>query len=182
MFVIWNKSYTWAFLVFALGLIPVSTNLVSFLTDDIVICIACWLTDTSMYGLEPCMFTRALLYLIAAYFYCHLSKMPSCVCFVSAIYDDILLTTTIDVWLDSFVYITAPTNQNQVLFFTRGSQILAGSLVLMFTWIKTFRQWFDGRKLNVQLPISRCLLRDGTWYFMYVHRFNLCNSVRLKSA
>ena len=62
----------------------------------------------------------------------------------------------------------------------------ADLIVLVLTWIKTFRQWREGRKLNVPFPISACLLRDGeicrpykgvrfecgyigTWYFMRVN-------------
>ncbi|GJE90447.1 hypothetical protein PsYK624_065820 [Phanerochaete sordida] len=39
------------------------------------------------------------------------------------------------------------------------------ALVLALTWRKTFAQWRAARALAMQLSVSTCLLRDGTWYF-----------------
>ena len=51
-----------------------------------------------------------------------------------------------------------------VTYVARGSMIVADSIVLVVTWAKTFRHWYELRRLQLDLPtsISTCLLRDGT--------------------
>lgn len=44
---------------------------------------------------------------------------------------------------------------------TRSCVVLSDLIVVGVTWQKTFRQWREGRRLNVPLSISTCLLRDG---------------------
>ena len=40
--------------------------------------------------------------------------------------------------------------------------VIAGdALVLLVTWIKTFRQWYQSRELGMRLSVTSCLLRDG---------------------
>ena len=48
-----------------------------------------------------------------------------------------------------------------VTYVTRGSMVAADLIVLVLTWIKTFRNWNEARRLNVELSVSTCLLRDG---------------------
>lgn len=48
-----------------------------------------------------------------------------------------------------------------VVYSTDGANTLASVIVLVLTWIKTFRQWNEARKMNLMLSISACLLRDG---------------------
>ena len=48
-----------------------------------------------------------------------------------------------------------------VIYVTRGSLVTADSIVLVLTWIRTFTNWNDARRLNLNLSISTCLLRDG---------------------
>ena len=47
------------------------------------------------------------------------------------------------------------------LFVTRGTLILQDLLVLLLTWVKTFRVWQGAKKTKVHVAISTCLLRDG---------------------
>ena len=48
-----------------------------------------------------------------------------------------------------------------VLFLSNGFIIVADAIVLILTWIKTFHLWREGRRLDMRLPISTWLLRDG---------------------
>ncbi|EKM57688.1 uncharacterized protein PHACADRAFT_206567 [Phanerochaete carnosa HHB-10118-sp] len=48
----------------------------------------------------------------------------------------------------------------------RGSLILADTIVLALTWIKTFGNWRQARSVNVQVSLTTCLLRNGTIYFI----------------
>ena len=52
---------------------------------------------------------------------------------------------------------------------TRGSLVAADSIVLALTWIKTFNNWNEARKLDLQLSVTTCLLRDGksTYHGVY---------------
>lgn len=60
----------------------------------------------------------------------------------------------------------------------RGSLIVADIIVLVATWMKTFRQWLDARRLNMPLSVSTCLLGDGECAHILAvlkhttHRFN----------
>lgn len=49
-----------------------------------------------------------------------------------------------------------------MLFVTRGCVVFADVLVLIVTWVKTFKQWKEARQLNMSLSVTRLLLRDGT--------------------
>ena len=51
-----------------------------------------------------------------------------------------------------------------VVYVTRGSLVVADSIVLVLTWIKTFNNWNEARRLNLNLSISTCLLRDGKFF------------------
>jgi hypothetical protein len=48
-----------------------------------------------------------------------------------------------------------------VSYLTRGSSILGDVIVVAITWAKTFKQWREGKRLNVHTSISTLLLRDG---------------------
>ena len=39
--------------------------------------------------------------------------------------------------------------------------VAADLIVLALTWTKTFRNWNEARRLNIELSITTCLLRDG---------------------
>ncbi|EKM49124.1 uncharacterized protein PHACADRAFT_201992 [Phanerochaete carnosa HHB-10118-sp] len=52
------------------------------------------------------------------------------------------------------------------LYTTRGSLILADAIVLILTWIRTFRHWWNARRLKIKASLTTCLLRDGTMYFI----------------
>ncbi|GJE94681.1 hypothetical protein PsYK624_108520 [Phanerochaete sordida] len=38
----------------------------------------------------------------------------------------------------------------------------------MFTWMKTYRQLREARRLHMSLSLSTCLFRDGTIYFLAI--------------
>ena len=44
---------------------------------------------------------------------------------------------------------------------TRTCLITADTVVLICTWVKTFRQWRAAPQFHIQLSVSSCLLRDG---------------------
>ena len=48
-----------------------------------------------------------------------------------------------------------------VAYVTRSSLVAADLIVLVLTWTKTFGSWKEARRLNVELSVSTCLLRDG---------------------
>ncbi|EKM57608.1 uncharacterized protein PHACADRAFT_251322, partial [Phanerochaete carnosa HHB-10118-sp] len=50
---------------------------------------------------------------------------------------------------------------NILIYITRSSLILADTIVLVLTWIKTFGNWRRARSVNVQVSLTTCLLRDG---------------------
>ena len=43
----------------------------------------------------------------------------------------------------------------------RAAVIVANTLVLILTWAKTFRVQREAMRLNMRLPLSTLLLRDG---------------------
>ena len=45
----------------------------------------------------------------------------------------------------------------------RAAVIVANTLVLILTWMKTFRIQREALRLNMRLPLSTLLLRDGKW-------------------
>ena len=45
---------------------------------------------------------------------------------------------------------------------TRLSAIVADSLVLIFTWAKTYTNVREAMKLALNVKVTTCLLRDGT--------------------
>lgn len=49
-----------------------------------------------------------------------------------------------------------------VVLVTRVSLIIADVLVLVLTWIKTYKQVVEGRRAGITTSISMCLLRDGS--------------------
>ena len=66
-----------------------------------------------------------------------------------------------------------------MLYATHASAIASDAIVLIMTWIKTFHIWRQGRQLNMLLPITTSLLRDGklSYTFMGVTQsIEECNS------
>lgn len=56
---------------------------------------------------------------------------------------------------------------------TRSAAIAGDILVLALTWARTFKNWYDGRKLGMDLSVSAYLLRDGTIYFLCLLIINI---------
>ncbi|GJE88865.1 hypothetical protein PsYK624_049520 [Phanerochaete sordida] len=46
-------------------------------------------------------------------------------------------------------------------------------LVLVLTWVKTFSQWRESRRLGLSKSITESLIRDGTIYFLLLLGVNL---------
>ena len=64
---------------------------------------------------------------------------------------------------------------------TRGSTVTADLVVLVLTWIKTFRNWSEARRLGIELTVSECLLRDGEYLCIIPHaclHINMLNNVQ----
>ncbi|EKM50314.1 uncharacterized protein PHACADRAFT_201154 [Phanerochaete carnosa HHB-10118-sp] len=59
------------------------------------------------------------------------------------------------------------------MYTTRSSLILADAIVLVLTWIKTFRHWRNARRLKMKASLTTCLLRDGTTYFIALLALNI---------
>jgi hypothetical protein len=45
-------------------------------------------------------------------------------------------------------------------YVTRGSVILADIIVVVITWVKTYRQWQEGQRLKMSVSLPILLLRD----------------------
>lgn len=52
-------------------------------------------------------------------------------------------------------------DSHAVALVTRIPVITADALVLLSTWLKTFRQIREARRLRMRVSIAECLLRDG---------------------
>ncbi|EKM57643.1 uncharacterized protein PHACADRAFT_206528 [Phanerochaete carnosa HHB-10118-sp] len=63
-------------------------------------------------------------------------------------------------------FLDAHSTPCRFLYITRGSLILADTIVLVLTWIRTFGHWRQARHANIGVSVTTCLLRDGTVYFM----------------
>ena len=48
-----------------------------------------------------------------------------------------------------------------VRYVNRGAVTIADCIVLTVTWMRTFRQWNEARRLKTSTPLAECLLRDG---------------------
>ncbi|GJE93727.1 hypothetical protein PsYK624_098880 [Phanerochaete sordida] len=60
-----------------------------------------------------------------------------------------------------------------VLQLTRSSALAADIIVLIATWMRTFTQWRESRRLHMKLSASTLLLRDGTLYFIALLAMNI---------
>ncbi|KAI0685094.1 hypothetical protein BC835DRAFT_1421587 [Cytidiella melzeri] len=73
-----------------------------------------------------------------------------------------------------------------VAFTTRGSIILADVIVLVVTWVKTVGTVREASRINIKVPLSEILLRDGTLFFICLLGINvfilLVNDLPLSEA
>ncbi|EKM49496.1 uncharacterized protein PHACADRAFT_214061 [Phanerochaete carnosa HHB-10118-sp] len=53
--------------------------------------------------------------------------------------------------------------------------VVADIIALVVTWTKTFQQWRSAHRVNMHLPITACLLRDGAVYFLLLLTINVTN-------
>lgn len=60
-----------------------------------------------------------------------------------------------------------------MLYVSRVPPIVADFLVLVFTWMRTYRQLRDARQFGIKLSVSTCLARDGSVYFVVIFIINL---------
>ncbi|EKM57597.1 uncharacterized protein PHACADRAFT_206490 [Phanerochaete carnosa HHB-10118-sp] len=75
-----------------------------------------------------------------------------------------------------------PQARRSVLYITRVSLILADTMVLILTWIKTFGHWRHARSVGVKVSMTTCLLRDGTIYFIILLAMNLAQLLTFDSS
>lgn len=62
-------------------------------------------------------------------------------------------------------------------YVTRGCLIVSHTIVLVLTWLKTYSQWLAARRLKLNLSVSTCLLRDGTWFFLGALALNIAQVI-----
>ncbi|EKM54052.1 uncharacterized protein PHACADRAFT_209878 [Phanerochaete carnosa HHB-10118-sp] len=65
---------------------------------------------------------------------------------------------------------------------TRGLLVLADTIVLVLTWIKTFRHWKNARHLKMRSSVTTCLLRGGTLYFIALLAINIAQLLTYGSS
>ncbi|EKM57621.1 uncharacterized protein PHACADRAFT_206512 [Phanerochaete carnosa HHB-10118-sp] len=118
VFAIWNRSYIWSLVVFALSMAPFVTNLIE--------------ATVSKYSSTTEPFFGVVC----------IQKTPFSV-------------------------------QKTIVYITRSSPLVADTVVLILTWIKTFGHWRSARSVNIRVPLTTCLLRDGTLYFMSLLAINI---------
>lgn len=53
-------------------------------------------------------------------------------------------------------------------------------VVVVLTWLKTYQQVRESRRLGISLPLSICLIRDGTVYFLCLLAVNIAEVVTYK--
>ena len=70
---------------------------------------------------------------------------------------------------------------SSVLLLTRGSAIAVDAVVIVLTWIKTFRHWRHMRQLHINVSVTDVLIRDGmdsffkiNFVFIVAHFFVEC--------
>ncbi|KAJ3556423.1 hypothetical protein NM688_g2035 [Phlebia brevispora] len=56
---------------------------------------------------------------------------------------------------------------------TRASVIAADAIVLLVTWVKTWHTYKTASRVDVHVPLSYLILRDGTIYFMILLALNV---------
>ncbi|EKM56644.1 uncharacterized protein PHACADRAFT_194236 [Phanerochaete carnosa HHB-10118-sp] len=54
--------------------------------------------------------------------------------------------------------------------------------MLVLTWIKTFGHWKGARRLDITVPLTTCLLRDGTFYFIALLATNIAQLLTFDPA
>lgn len=59
-------------------------------------------------------------------------------------------------------------SESIVTLVTRSAVIAADALVLVLTWMKTFKNSREARQLGIKSPLPSLLLRDG-WFFFYYY-------------
>ncbi|EKM48267.1 uncharacterized protein PHACADRAFT_214876 [Phanerochaete carnosa HHB-10118-sp] len=121
VFAIWDRSYVWSLIVFALNMVQFATNVIfpkhSFIVYPLV-------------GVKCVSIYR-------------------------------------------FSAQTTGTSRPRVVYITRGSAVLADAIVLVLTWIKTFGRWKQARRLNAEVSLTACFLRDGTIFFIALVAMNI---------
>ncbi|GJE88910.1 hypothetical protein PsYK624_049980 [Phanerochaete sordida] len=95
-------------------------------------------------------------------------------------------TDTYDEALSAYTWLPAPFNicsasphfsqaKYGMVFVTRSFLIASDVIVLVITWLKTYRQWREARRIHLHLSMSSCLLRDGTVYFIALLAMNIAH-------
>ncbi|EKM48425.1 uncharacterized protein PHACADRAFT_202831 [Phanerochaete carnosa HHB-10118-sp] len=124
VFAVWDKSYVWSLITFALSMVPFATNIYNAVMME-------YEFDLDLTIGAACI------------------EQPK----ISAQVNGICMF--------------------HVMYTTRSSLILADAIVLVLTWIKTFRHWRNARRLKMKASLTTCLLRDGTTYFIALLALNI---------
>ncbi|EKM57686.1 uncharacterized protein PHACADRAFT_206566 [Phanerochaete carnosa HHB-10118-sp] len=64
----------------------------------------------------------------------------------------------------------------------RGSLVLADTIVLVSTWVRTFGHWRQARRANATVSLTACLLRDGTIYFIVLLALNIAQLLTVDAS
>lgn len=72
------------------------------------------------------------------------------------------------------VYSVSPQVDHMMLFITHVPIIVGEVLIIIFTWLKTYRQLREAKRLRMSLTLSTCLIRDGTVYFVASLILHVC--------
>lgn len=72
--------------------------------------------------------------------------------------------------------------ENILLFCTRIPLIVADALVLLLTWVKTYRQYREAKSLKIESPLATCLVQDGTIYFFVLMVLNVAQIATFDSS
>ncbi|EKM48477.1 uncharacterized protein PHACADRAFT_202765 [Phanerochaete carnosa HHB-10118-sp] len=137
VFAIWDRSYVWSLITFALSMVPFATNMHNAVMIKYDI------------GVNPLVGTICI----------EESK-------VSAQVNSMWVHSSCDT-LGIIIL------QYRFMYTTRSSLIIADAIVLVLTWIKTFRHWRNARRLKMRASLTICLLRDGTMYFIALLALNI---------
>ncbi|GJE85275.1 hypothetical protein PsYK624_013540 [Phanerochaete sordida] len=68
-------------------------------------------------------------------------------------------------------------DRDTVTYTTRGCLLVSHTIVLVLTWLKTYSQWREARRCKLNVSVSTCLLRDGTWFFLATLALNVAQIV-----
>lgn len=86
--------------------------------------------------------------------------------------------TTVFAEAKCLAYLPLPDGlRTKVVATARTSTICSDLTVLVVTWTRTYRIYREAAKVNIRLPVTILLIRDGTLYFLVVLLLNLTHVI-----